>query len=353
MAEEDQVVGICVSCKEPITPFMTHWKCSQCASVYMCEDCVLNEETHKHPMNKVKGERRELVHFEYQDKKKTGNTLYLSEFTCAIPGSATIRDKDIKSVLSVMDFDGGGDGLKDLRTVFHKPGVYTQTTRTQGVVYHNVAVPDYRDPAKLSTTTYNLVTLLCETTVFIDEALKHGNVLLHCQMGQRRSPTILIAWLITRGMQVDKAIDYISERYVNQRDWARGYRKERAKWVTKLQMWKRKYSQLRKYWKDTNKTMTQLWQELCGEEDGSASENEEPKKIKDKEVDSDSDSEGSNEDEDEKEKEKDSDNSAEEENNVDEKAGKKKQVSLADAFKSTNKRKREEEDTTPSKKLKK
>lgn len=82
-------------------------------------------------------------------------------------------------------------------------------------------------------------------------------------------------------MTVDKAIDFISENYFNLKDWGRSYRKERAKWITKLQMWKKKFPELRKYWKKTNENMLETWTTIFDkiEEDQEKSESESKKAL--------------------------------------------------------------------------
>lgn len=116
-----------------------------------------------------------------------------------------------------------------------------------------------------------------ETTSYIDEALKHGNVLLHCQLGQRRSPTILTAWFVTRGLSVEKAIDFISDHYVNQKNWGNSYRKERSKWISKLQAFKKKHPELRKYWRKSHVDLMKSWDNTYDELEANVSESaEEP-----------------------------------------------------------------------------
>eukprot|EP01126_Amoeba_proteus_P047412 TRINITY_DN5406_c0_g2_i1.p1 TRINITY_DN5406_c0_g2~~TRINITY_DN5406_c0_g2_i1.p1 ORF type:complete len:390 (+),score=104.75 TRINITY_DN5406_c0_g2_i1:529-1698(+) len=106
---------------------------------------------------------------------------------------------------------------------------------------------------------------LGETTHYLDEALKRGNTLIHCQMGQRRSPTILIAWLSTRNLTVEQAINFVNEHYVGLKDWARGFRRERVKWIAKLVLFKTKFPQLRKFWKNNNSSLVDKWLQMAGE----------------------------------------------------------------------------------------
>lgn len=103
----------------------------------MCVNCLLDEETHTHPMVRVKGiiqgtsehfflfSLQEIVHFKHVDKK-SGNTLFLGEYGTAVPNSKTIQKNNIKSVLSIMEFEDGLDGMKELKKVFHKDKVYNQ-----------------------------------------------------------------------------------------------------------------------------------------------------------------------------------------------------------------------------------
>ena len=97
---------------------------------------------------------------------------------------------------------------------------------------------------------------------FIDDSLQYGNVLLHCEQGQFRSPTLLVAWLVSRGFTVDKAIQTINTEYAGGPEWADIYKKNRAKWVKKLRRFQSKHEQISKYWRKTNRPLANKWKEL-------------------------------------------------------------------------------------------
>lgn len=152
MTDEVQLLGNCVTCKVAVNNFATHWRCSnpKCPAI-MCEDCTLNEERHAHPMNKVKGEKRgialTITHYPSQSlcilnllTRRNPVTFFsyqsalvLCRVRCMLLLShsssfSTLQAKNIKSVLSVMDFDGAIDGVKELREVYYKKGKpYRQT----------------------------------------------------------------------------------------------------------------------------------------------------------------------------------------------------------------------------------
>lgn len=124
-----------------------------------------------------------------------------------------------------------------------KPSLVTKST--SGVFYHLINIPDYSDPSILDETNPYLFE---EVTCYIDTALLKGNVLIHCRRGERRSPTLLMAWMLTRGLNLNDSIDKINSEYKGRPGWGESYRKARPLWMKKLNKWKSKYKILQKEW---------------------------------------------------------------------------------------------------------
>jgi len=117
------------------------------------------------------------------------------------------------------------------------------------ILYHHIDIPDLQGPDLLHQ--YNEF-LFEEATSFLDECLKIGNVIVHCKevtsfslfwtntfylanllsfsllQGQKRSPTIFLAWMVTRGYSVEDAISAIGDGYQDPNfDWREKYEKTR------------------------------------------------------------------------------------------------------------------------------
>lgn len=101
------------------------------------------------------------------------------------------------------------------------------------------AMPDAINPSMVFRDRPELSDLFERTSAWIDKSLQRGNVLVHCQKGQKRSPTIVLAWLITRGYGTQEAINLISRSYTSSsysvtepsKSWGGKYRVERPLWV--------------------------------------------------------------------------------------------------------------------------
>lgn len=72
--------------------------------------------------------------------------------------------------------------------------------------------------------------ILAEATLWVSESLALGNVLVHCEKGQRRSPTIILAFLISQGLRLGNAFRILEAGL--EADWADRYKRTREKWVT-------------------------------------------------------------------------------------------------------------------------
>lgn len=121
-----------------------------------------------------------------------------------LPSATTISTYKVKSVLSAVDLHPHGNNcnkdLDALQSIYQLDEVDTippsSTVSHEGVVYHHLNMPDLQKPALLKQ--YKVPHALEEACAFLDIAIARGNTLVHCERGQFRSPTLILAWLITK-----------------------------------------------------------------------------------------------------------------------------------------------------------
>ncbi|ELR23345.1 dual specificity phosphatase, catalytic domain containing protein [Acanthamoeba castellanii str. Neff] len=238
------------------------YHCATCGDFDACEECLLGEEvSHPHPLAKIKPKLRAKLLYSLKDPK-TGNTLFLSNFPVAIPGSTHLTQHNIRAVLSVIEFDKV-DGTYELAQKAFLQGKHMhKSAATSGVVYHHLNIPDLQNPALLAD--YGAFNVLEESTTFIDKAIDNGNVIVHCKEGQRRSPTMFLAWMITRGFDVDKAIKMIGKDYNDPHfEWKDKYVKTRASWIVELRKWEKDWKAKQERWLQTKgKVLAEDWDRL-------------------------------------------------------------------------------------------
>jgi len=105
---------------------------------------------------------------------------------------------------------------------------------------------------------YSIPHLFGESISFINSALEKGNVLVHCERGQYRSPTVYVAWLINRGMNTSEAISFIGGEYEG---WADKYWKNRPLYIDKLKLFEKKKSTIISYWSKKNIDLISAWKD--------------------------------------------------------------------------------------------
>ena len=96
-------------------------------------------------------------------------------------------------------------------------------------------MPDVTEPKHLPAAI--AIRLLPETTSFINAGLQHGNVLVHCELGKRRSPTMVAAYLATQRMTVDEAIGTLGYK------WSDALAAQRPLWMQWLRPWSKLWAQ--------------------------------------------------------------------------------------------------------------
>ncbi len=86
-------------------------------------------------------------------------------------------------------------------------------------MYQNLGIPDVENPSLIEYKSektnelnefekeyYGAIEILTKSSIYINERLKYGSVLVHCEKGRRRSPTIIIAWLVSNGFKTNQAL---------------------------------------------------------------------------------------------------------------------------------------------------
>jgi len=233
----------------------------------MCESCFLNEENHDHPLEEITVTKEEIVLYSYTDPN-SGNKLLLGQLPTALPNSITIEENDIKSVLSVIDLESDPQiketnrNKSTLREIYYKANDhrtgYNKSSFYQGILYHHINLADFANPDLVFDKHYSLPHLFGESISFINTSLSKGNILIHCERGQYRSPTILVAWLISQGKSTNEAISLIGEDYEG---WADKFRKNRPLWIDKFRIFEKKKNTILSYWSKKNLQTIKAWEE--------------------------------------------------------------------------------------------
>jgi hypothetical protein len=161
--------------------------------------------------------------------------------------------------------DGEGPEASDtsvaalLNLFSHGGHGYSQTINAgpHKIVYHHINLPDLADPSMLAENGVEHV--LEESTLFLDLALRVTNVLVHCQFGQRRSPSVLISWMMTKGFTLKQCLRAINSEYRACTNWAEGYCRRRRLWLTKLVNWRKNYREFQRAWFEANRATVKTW----------------------------------------------------------------------------------------------
>ena len=96
--------------------------------------------------------------------------------------------------------------------------------------------------------------------MYIEFALRLGNVLVHCEKGQRRSPTAFLAWMMYHGYSLIESIDMIDSEYDGDENWGEAYTRRRNLWIDGiLDVWQLKSKSICRSWIADNKKIIQQW----------------------------------------------------------------------------------------------
>lgn len=180
---------VCDICGEDIEK--VRYNCNKCDDYDICEPCYFrrtdddedDEEAevpkHPHKLTAIKLPVKAALMFAHHSS--TGNTVYVGNFACALPGSPVLKANKIGAVLSLIELPHPNKEIAPLARLYSNGADST----VDGVVYHHLAVADIANPALLGPE--GALSLFPETTSFISEALRaKRNVLVHCELGQRR-----------------------------------------------------------------------------------------------------------------------------------------------------------------------
>jgi hypothetical protein len=237
--------GECKLCSASLDTLGFFYNCTTCSET-LCELCFF-EEGHEHKMDQHRAALPDRSLFFYEDPI-TQKRLYLGNFVGATPGSETLRQHDIRFILTLIDFadevesHAANQEMDALRAVYSGGKVNAEE---RSIRYHLIPMPDVLSPERLPAA---LKSVLEEATCFIDAGLQQGSVLVHCQRGEKRSPTIFLAWMLTRGIKISDAIEMLDKGYTGKTGWGNVYKRTRKDWIEELKRWSRSWKERQLAW---------------------------------------------------------------------------------------------------------
>lgn len=182
------------------------------------------------------------------------SSLFLSNIEAALPTSSTLRDKNIKAVISILQPKELSPAHKSMTQLYaasnteetiYQDGLDTVVyCKANDILYYNLCLADVSDPEILSKPSSPLPHITATQAYlrvvwFMRHWLSSGdNVLVHCEKGQRRSPTAILAFLVSQGARTHQALETLGSAYSggdSVRPWVEGYKRTRHAWITKLQ----------------------------------------------------------------------------------------------------------------------
>lgn len=231
----------CDVCKAVISKKSSRFTCEQC-EFDACEQCMFKEKArHAHALRQVKPKASARVLFRSDDAR-----VMLSNVQLAL-NRKKLAELGVGAVLTLMSADH-----ELLRDVFVDASV--RDIVRHGVAFHLVDLMDVADPTVLDDPN----AILAESFEFIEAALARGlTVLVHCELGQRRSPTCLISWLACKfKLSVPAAIDKIAEQYEG---WKPNYLKSRADWIAQIESFAARRAPITAAWRAKNAAAIARW----------------------------------------------------------------------------------------------
>lgn len=238
----------------------THrFSCDICQDTNYCPSCYIAAEgnAHIHKLQKIPLAERgyEVFRYSTNDEKQ----IIVGNYVNALPGNRYLRRNQIKSVLSIIQFPNPNKQTEPLRLLFRRQESYVTTTDARGaVVYHHISIPDVAFPSLLKE--WNAQDYFERCSTYISERLVHGNVYVHCEKGQRRSPTAVIAWMVTQGMSPEQALAKVGKEYEGDESWHKSYIDSRPKWIEELVKWGSTWKSRMSAWREKNRELLELWQ---------------------------------------------------------------------------------------------
>lgn len=182
---------------------------------------------------------------------------------------------NIKSVLSIIEFPNCNKKLQPLQDLYKDSETHIYK---DDIIYQNLNIPDVENPSLLESNVkelnkddlneferenYCAIEILTKSSIFINERLSYGSVLVHCEKGRRRSPTVVIAWLVSQGFNTNQAIKMIASNYHDNKnpsyDWGSKYRLTREKWISVIETWSKNFESYKIRWMKSNIDILIKW----------------------------------------------------------------------------------------------
>jgi protein-tyrosine phosphatase len=204
---------------------------------------------HAHTLREVKPKAEAKVFFRHQSGKVLLSNVHLALH------SKKLAALGVSAVLTLMSPEH--ELLRD---------VYVPTDSRDavhnGVAFHLVDIMDVADPTVLD----DPFAVLCESYAYIEEAIaRNKTVLIHCELGQRRSPTCVLAWMCAKhGLTVEAAIDTVAQQYEG---WKDKYLKSRADWIAVIKQFCARRDPLVRKWKAEHAAQVKLWFPIAKDND--------------------------------------------------------------------------------------
>jgi len=112
----------------------------------MCEQCLLNEETHKHELVEVLGHTEEFFYFEYECKERK---IYVGPCIVAVPDASILSKYSVQFVLSVIELESNTPDSykKSLAKLYNIGPNYKPSVKKNDILYHHINLPDYANPS--------------------------------------------------------------------------------------------------------------------------------------------------------------------------------------------------------------
>eukprot|EP00727_Mastigamoeba_balamuthi_P004666 m51a1_g14198 hypothetical protein (320) ;mRNA; f:117744-122283 len=259
----DEEWPVCASCGDEISPAEDRLHCAECGSYDLCMRCFEEtEETgHDHELSLLKGAMQAQALYIYDDARAQ-HKLVLTNIAGALPGSRVLSENGVGAVLSIVELDEGATSPEQraLRRDVYGDGTLRCARSKEGIVYHWIAMPDVSDPRTLPQKLARW--FLPEATVFLGMALERTNVAVHCQLGLRRSPMSVAAYLATRGMTSSAALRAVAAGHAATRGWDDVLRRTRPAWVKRLEEWRLSWRKEQREWREFNGAVIETWEKM-------------------------------------------------------------------------------------------
>lgn len=155
----------------------------------------------------------------------------------------------------------GKEAVDPYKTLYRSPLEVVVKDETNGILYYNFRIADVSNPAILSKPAPSrdgsskpaltpdqvfsrLVSFISAQLTVGTDSSKTPSVVVHCKQGRRRSPTAILAFLVTQGMRTHQALQLIGATYAGEKNWADSYKQHRTQWLAALSSFESKSASL-------------------------------------------------------------------------------------------------------------